>query len=166
MQCPLFWGRSPPLSFRFVLLRLQAWYIVAVFLWEWVFSVSWIKYFLPKCSLQFPTFMQFHLRNQCQFSWLYGLGDNAIMCWSILDRDIFRATEIAFKFNDLKILNIEREEIGLLLVNHCKFLTNFDTGKELLYLLFVQLHTIIKIITRTSLGKDNLSKSRKIDQRW
>jgi hypothetical protein len=65
---------------------------------------------------------------------------------SILDGDVLRAGKVALKLNDFEVLHVEGEEVGLLLVDHCEFLADLDAGEELLHLLLVQLHIIIKII--------------------
>jgi hypothetical protein len=81
--------------------------------------------------------VQFHLRHEGQFPGLDCLGDDPIVGRPVLDGYIFGASEIALEVDDLKILDIEGEEVSLLLVDDGKLLPDFDAWEELFDLLFV-----------------------------
>lgn len=98
--------------------------------------------------------MEIHLRDKGQLSRLDSLSDDAIMGWSIFDGDVFGAGEVALEIYDFEVLDIQREQVGLLLVDDGKFLADLDARKELLDLLFVQLHqNIVCKIIRSPCGR-------------
>lgn len=75
------------------------------------------------------------------------------MSRTVLYGDVFGAGEIALEFDDFEVLHVQREDIGLLLVDYCELLPDFYAREELLHLLLVQLHLSIKFMGRKDSGQ-------------
>jgi len=62
-----------------------------------------------KCGLQFPSFMKLNLSDESNLARLYNFRNYSIMSRTIFYSYILGAGKVAFKFDDLEVLDIKGE---------------------------------------------------------
>jgi hypothetical protein len=91
---------------------------------------------VPELSDEFPSFMEFYLRDLRRFSRLNCFENDSLVRWHVLDVDIFRACEIDLKVDVFEVLDVEGKNVGELLLCNDHFLFDLDPWVQLLDLLF------------------------------